>query len=139
MLPSVGWNSPVIRLIIVVLPAPLGPISPCTEPRRTSVVSPSTAATPPKRLITLETARTGAAYGIGHLARRALLARRPTQAPGAGVDQAARQEHHDEQQRETLGHVLHRGDHRLHRHRQRGEHRRPDDGAEPVEGTAEHG
>ena len=44
-----------MQLKQVVLPAPLGPISPLIEPRSTSNVAPSTATWPPKRLTRPET------------------------------------------------------------------------------------
>ena len=40
-----------IRLKTVVLPAPFGPISVKTSPRRTSKLTPLTASTPPKRTL----------------------------------------------------------------------------------------
>src|SRR5258705_8013475 len=49
--PSVGGISVVSILTIVVLPAPLGPSSPKTSPRRTSKLTLSTAVNPPKRLV----------------------------------------------------------------------------------------
>src|SRR4051812_36224536 len=50
---------PEIRWMSVVLPAPFGPISACTSPAATSSVAPSTATTPPKRLLTLASESTG--------------------------------------------------------------------------------
>src|SRR5688500_7624444 len=47
----------------VVLPAPLGPISACTSPRATSRLTPSTATTPPKRLLTFFSESTGDSPG----------------------------------------------------------------------------
>src|SRR5713226_8111162 len=49
--PSVGAISVVSILTIVVLPAPLGPSSPKTSPRRTSKLTLSTAVKVPKRLV----------------------------------------------------------------------------------------
>src|ERR1700688_97223 len=49
--PSVGGISVVSILTIVVLPAPLGPSSPKTSPRRTSKLTLSTAVKAPKRLV----------------------------------------------------------------------------------------
>src|SRR6266480_3178651 len=51
---------PLIRLNAVVLPAPFGPISAVIEPRSTSNVAPSTAATPPKCFASPSTSRIGA-------------------------------------------------------------------------------
>src|ERR1700722_15925835 len=49
--PSVGTISVVSIRTIVVLPAPLGPSSPKTSPRRTSKLTLSTAVKAPKRLV----------------------------------------------------------------------------------------
>src|SRR5260370_27249293 len=49
--PAVGAISVVSILTIVVLPAPLGPSSPKTSPRRTSKLTWSTAVKAPKRLV----------------------------------------------------------------------------------------
>ena len=38
MVPSVGWESPVMDFIMVVFPEPLGPSSPTTCPRSTEKV-----------------------------------------------------------------------------------------------------
>src|SRR5690348_1119158 len=48
-----------MRWMSVVLPAPFGPISACTSPAATSSVTPSTATTPPKRLLRLASESTG--------------------------------------------------------------------------------
>src|SRR5438552_6789214 len=45
-------STPEIWPMSVVLPAPFGPINPCTSPRTTSSVTSSVATTPPKRLDT---------------------------------------------------------------------------------------
>src|SRR5215469_7729305 len=50
--PSLGGSRPVIALKRVVLPAPLGPISAKTSPRRTSKLTSPTAVRPPNRLVT---------------------------------------------------------------------------------------
>src|SRR5499427_8182677 len=50
--PSLGGIRPVMPLKSVVLPAPLGPISAKTSPRRTSKLTSSTAVRPPNRLVT---------------------------------------------------------------------------------------
>ena len=49
-----------MRLKTVVLPAPFGPISVNTSPRRTSKLTSSTARTPPKRTPRCATERNGA-------------------------------------------------------------------------------
>src|SRR5512136_1627756 len=48
MAPEWGGMSPEMRLRSVVLPAPFGPMRPCTSPTPTSSEAPSTAARPPK-------------------------------------------------------------------------------------------
>src|SRR5581483_466875 len=60
------WISPASRrwspesvLMVVVLPEPLGPMSPRISPRRMARESPSTATTPPKRLTTPRVSRAG--------------------------------------------------------------------------------
>ncbi len=49
--PAVGGNRPQIRLTIVLLPEPFGPIRPRISPRATARSTPSTARTPPKCLV----------------------------------------------------------------------------------------
>src|SRR5260370_206942 len=51
MLPAVGARSPESRLISVLFPAPLGPITACRTPRWTSSETLSTAASPPKTFL----------------------------------------------------------------------------------------
>src|SRR5712692_5137087 len=48
MRPRDGRNRPEMTLSSVVLPAPLGPIRPCTSPAETWTAAPSSARTPPK-------------------------------------------------------------------------------------------
>src|SRR5262245_45824557 len=50
MRPASGWTRPEISLISVVLPAPLGPITACSSPSRTSRVTSSVTTRPPKLL-----------------------------------------------------------------------------------------
>src|SRR5215471_1675229 len=69
MLPAVGARSPDNRLIKVVFPAPLGPITACTTPLVSSIETLLTAVRPPNTLVSptalrprsliLEIARTG--------------------------------------------------------------------------------
>src|SRR5688572_13880910 len=61
MRPSVGSYTPVNKLNTVVLPAPLGPISPYSAPCGTRIDSDLTAVSPPKRLVTSRTSRSGVA------------------------------------------------------------------------------
>ena len=58
--PLVGASAPDTRLKSVVLPAPLGPISPVMVPGMISREQWSTARTPPKSLTTSRTCSTGA-------------------------------------------------------------------------------
>src|SRR6266852_1967744 len=51
MLPAVGTRSPESRLISVLFPAPLGPITACRTPRWTSSETLSTAVSPPKTFL----------------------------------------------------------------------------------------
>src|SRR5512145_2319926 len=50
--PELGFNAPVIRFSIVVLPEPFGPIRPSTSFSASSKETWSTAVKPPKRLLT---------------------------------------------------------------------------------------
>src|SRR4051794_39472000 len=52
IVPDWGRNRPEIRFSTVVLPAPFGPISPCTEPGETARPIPSAARTPPNVRLT---------------------------------------------------------------------------------------
>ena len=54
-LPDVGSSTPDTRLNIVLLPAPLGPISATISPARTASAISFTATRPPKRLVALST------------------------------------------------------------------------------------
>src|SRR3954452_13767560 len=58
--PAVGRWAPLIRLSSVLLPAPLGPITPSSSPGATSNDRSLKAATPPKRLVTSRTDSVGA-------------------------------------------------------------------------------
>src|SRR5207302_7726570 len=68
--PAVGVCSPVMTLNVVVLPAPLGPMSPVTYPTSASRSTPWTAWMPPKRTSTSLTRSTGKAHllslGLAH-------------------------------------------------------------------------
>src|SRR6266511_2350176 len=83
----------------VVLPAPLGPISPVMRPAGAASEAASSASRPPKRLETRSTVRRGSAMGLpfGHHSRADA-----TDDPGAGVGQGAHDtawgEAHDEDQ-----------------------------------------
>src|SRR5579859_1806806 len=87
--PALGARSPESRLMSVVLPAPLGPITACTSPMRSSSATLLTAARPPKWRESPVTARIGSV--IGDLRGAA----RPE---GEPADPARQQEHrqHDE-------------------------------------------
>src|SRR5882724_7255327 len=58
--PTVGESRPRITRIVVVLPAPVGPRKPVTFPGWTAKLSPSTAVTGPKRLVSPLTSMTTA-------------------------------------------------------------------------------
>src|SRR5262249_5286132 len=57
--PPSGVCSPVMTLIQVGCPEPLGPTRPSTSPRRTSKLTPSSARKPPKVLLSLSTESRG--------------------------------------------------------------------------------
>src|SRR2546430_11275493 len=59
MLPEVGSRTPVIRLNVVLFPAPLGPIKAKIVPQSTSKLTSSTAAKPPNFLVKPSTLRIG--------------------------------------------------------------------------------
>src|SRR5262250_1828331 len=60
MRPPSGTSEPETQLISVVLPEPLGPISPKRSPAFTERLSPFTAVKPPKRLVSPSTSRRAA-------------------------------------------------------------------------------
>src|SRR5579871_1796658 len=62
--PLSGRNAPATRLMVVVLPEPLGPISPTISPRRSSAENSSTAMMPPKCLRSVRAAKYGASGGF---------------------------------------------------------------------------
>ena len=82
-LPAVGSSTPVIRLNIVLLPAPFGPISATISPARTSSDMSLTATRPPKCLRALVDLQQ-------HLARGRHVALRERAAPPAGPTRALR-------------------------------------------------
>src|SRR5256885_7436002 len=65
--PDVGVCRPVMTLNIVVLPAPLGPMSAVTVPGSTANCAPLTAVTPPKRTVTSSTSSKAAPSASGEL------------------------------------------------------------------------
>ena len=64
-----GFTKPVTASMIVVLPAPLGPMSPTTSPGCTSKLTSSTATTPPKRTVRSATVSAAGGTGSGASAR----------------------------------------------------------------------
>ena len=58
--PSSGATKPQTQLNKVVLPAPLGPITPTTSPARADIDTPSSAVSPPKRTVKPSTSRAAA-------------------------------------------------------------------------------
>jgi len=62
--PLSGAAKPESTLSVVVLPLPLGPISPCTSPGRSARSSPSMARTPPKASVTPRMARLSRAGAV---------------------------------------------------------------------------
>src|SRR5579864_6758700 len=66
--PLSGRNAPATRLMVVVLPEPLGPIRPTISPRRSSAENSSTAMMPPKCLCSVRATKYGASGGFDILA-----------------------------------------------------------------------
>src|SRR4029453_17001872 len=62
--PLVGWKTPVTTLKTVVLPAPLGPISPKISPRSTCSETVSSAVTPPNRIVRFESSSRASAIVV---------------------------------------------------------------------------
>src|SRR5215831_11761863 len=66
--PLSGRNAPATRLMVVVLPEPLGPIRPTISPRSSCAENSSTAIMPPKCLCRARAAKYGVSGGLGILA-----------------------------------------------------------------------
>src|SRR5215470_15687056 len=96
MLPAVTGKTPQMRLTVVLLPEPLGPMRPTISPWRTAKSSVSTARTPPKYL-DKPLSSSSAPSGMG--ARRRNEGSQP--AHHALVDQPARPHVHREQDQQT--------------------------------------
>ncbi len=64
IVPESGVSNPLTRLTSVLFPAPLGPIRPVRDPSATVIEAPSTARSPPKYLLTLDTSSKGALASI---------------------------------------------------------------------------
>src|SRR5262249_23261984 len=101
-LPAVGGSKPQMRLTIVLLPEPFGPMRPTISPRGTARSIPSTARTPPKCLVSPWRSSIGAILAGDH---------QPLEGKdGPGVEQSARahihREHHQpaEQQIAPIAH-----------------------------------
>src|SRR5262249_406554 len=110
--PAAGRIRPEIALSVVVLPAPLAPISTTSSPRATSIERSCTAATLPYRHSRRSTCSTGgplAEIGPDHLRVRLDLRRRPVRDDAALIeaDHAVGHAHHgahvvlDQQQRDV--------------------------------------
>ena len=80
-LAEVGISNPVTRLMVVLLPAPLGPMTPSVSPQRTSRSTPSTAATPPKWRLSALTCSAAKSTTARLLRRRAAGKARAHQTP----------------------------------------------------------
>ena len=122
ILPWFSGSAPVIRLNIVVLPAPLGPIRPKISPALTSKLTLSTATRPPKRRVAPATLRIGwprsgcwrCVERAGGEGRGGLHARQPAQREGHDAGARPLQQQ-DEQHREHDDFELARGARRDHR------------------------
>src|SRR5581483_10508609 len=105
--PALGARSPESRLMSVVLPAPLGPITAWISPSSSSSESWSTAARPPKRFESASTRSSGSA-----IARPPRRRQEPAQALGQRQDRDDDEEPH--RQQPVLGEVaqelLHQGE-----------------------------
>src|SRR2546423_2194647 len=95
MVPPLGESSPESMLMSVVLPAPLGPMTACTSPGRSSRETSLTAASPPKLLESPVTRRIGSV--IGDLVRLASEAKRE---PADAARQQEHREHHENSHRQ---------------------------------------
>src|SRR5947209_17224238 len=88
--PALGFTKPVMRLISVLLPEPLGPITPSASPRRSSNETSFTACTAPKFLHSPRTRKSGSSAirrlldGDHPLELRVLPHRQPEQSLGNG-------------------------------------------------------
>ena len=116
--PEVGGDTPVSRLISVVLPAPLGPIRAWRAPRSTAIVTWSVAVMPPKRLTSAWVCSTTS------------LTSRPFEPPGPRPEQALapHQHQHHQEQADPEGPVLRRDARQQvvhHAERQRADQRAP--------------
>src|SRR5258708_29724433 len=87
MVPALGESSPESMLMNVVLPAPLGPITACTSPGRSSRETSLTAARPPKPFESPVTWRMGSVIGD--------LGRTPSEAKHQPADAARQQQHRE--------------------------------------------
>src|SRR5690349_622971 len=108
--PAVGRSTPVSRLNNVVLPAPLGPISPRISPALTESVTLFTATSPPKRQVSPD-ASSNAISGLAiHAERlRACGQRAPATARlvgGVGPRDALRHQPHRQDQDQPEGEQL---------------------------------
>src|SRR5918997_3685275 len=142
-LPAVGRSRPDSKLITVVLPAPLGPISPTISPSSTAKETSSTARTPPKwRLkpstwssagIDLDPPLFGDFVGRGE--RRAAAPAR-----GEEADQPVRQEEDHQQQDHPVDELALPAGRQAdvaQQLREQGEQRGAEDRAEEVDGPAD--
>src|SRR5690348_95389 len=92
-----------MQLSNVVLPAPLGPMTPRISPLATVALTPLTAATPPKRFVTpFSSRRAAVSISDRRFAKRSFEVReaQPT-AAAEEIDDPPRSEDHDEYQEEA--------------------------------------
>src|SRR3990172_2396294 len=101
MVPESGANTPAIMLKQVVFPAPFGPMSATMCPRSTPKLTLDTARTPRKLLHTPCTESSGSV-----IAAPTALGSDPEPRSDGGPD-AVGQEHHHQQQRHAVEHLLH--------------------------------
>src|SRR5690606_17721883 len=110
MSPLSGWYTPVIRLNTVVLPAPLGPMSPTRPPSGTCKFTLRTACSPPKRrlrsLISSSTGRAPFARPQPPQAPALVRGDEPAPFPQAH-DPRGPQDHEEHQQERRQHHAPH--------------------------------
>src|SRR5439155_2062734 len=99
--PASGRWTPLTQLSSVVLPAPLGPITPSTSPSATSNVTPSSAATPPNRLVTPFSERSAATSDPRLAERPPQVGQRQPRGAAQEVHEAAGHEDHGDRQQQA--------------------------------------
>src|SRR5512140_1350851 len=113
MCPAVAGRSPDSRFMSVVLPAPLGPSTACSLPRSSLLATPLVAINPPKRL--------DRSLVSSRKSPIAVASDQGAAEPAGDAREAARQEHHQQDDRPAQQQLPMRG-HRREELLQRDEH-----------------